>query len=492
MLDVRTRGWIGTFADRIAALSADERLQSYRFFLQETARRSLHLMSEPLESLAADLVLDGAAAFEKLHGSVTSQLEIPFEHEGRTQLVPITVVRNHSFSPDRALRERAYHAEQTGWQSVRTPVAACLNGVKGTALTLAKRRGYTSVLQTALDDNHIDQATLDAMLDSIRVALPMFHRYLYAKARHLGLPKLAWWDLFAPVGAQTHTLSWDEAQQTIVENFGRFDTDMADFAITAFEKNWIDAPPRAGKRGGAFCMEVMGVDESRILMNFDGSFEQTSTLAHELGHGYHNHCQRGLPAVLRGSPMGLAETASIFCETLLAEGVLSQAAPSEQAAILETQLTNAMQVCVDILSRFEFESSVLNGRANCELTADEFCELMLTAQRNTYGDAVDPDTYHRYMWLWKPHYYSYQSNFYNFPYAFGLLFSLGLYAKFCEEGPAFVPRYQQLLRNTNCDLAAPLAAQFGIDITKRDFWQSSLDVVAKQLEQFEKLAPGEP
>jgi oligoendopeptidase F len=236
-------------------------------------------------------------------------------------------------------------------------------------------------------------------------------------------------------------------------------------------------------------MEVMGVDESRILMNFDGSFEQTSTLAHELGHGYHNHCQRGLPALLRGSPMGLAETASIFCETLLAEGVLSQATPTERIAILEAQLCNSTQICVDILSRFEFESAVLARRAACELTADEFSELMLAAQRNTYGDAIDPATYHRYMWLWKPHYYSYQTNFYNFPYAFGLLFSLGLYAKFCEEGSAFVPRYQQLLRNTNTDRAAPLAARFGIDITQPAFWQSSLDVIARQLRQFEELAP---
>jgi pepF/M3 family oligoendopeptidase len=339
----------------------------------------------------------------------------------------------------------------------------------------------------ALDENRIDRPTLDALLGAIREAFPVFRRYLRAKAARLGLPRLRWWDLFAPLGAAHRTYSWSQARDFIVHRFAALSDDLAGYAATAFDRRWIDAEPRDGKRGGAFCMPVVGVDESRILANFDGSFEQVSTLAHELGHGYHNHCQRGLPPLLRGAPATLAETASIFCETLVAEATLASAGPDEQLAILETQLCNATQVCLDISSRFLFESAVFERRAECELSPDEFCELIRAAQRETYADAVDPDTYHPYMWLWKPHYYSHTDNFYNFPYAFGHLFGLGLYAIFRRQGAPFVPQYQELLRSTAQDQAAPLAARFGLDITQPDFWRGSLQLVAEQVQRFEQL-----
>lgn len=487
-LDVRFQAWVGSLAESFGGeFFRRPALADHAFFLGETARQSRYLMSEELEALAAELCLDGGVAFGKLQGNVTSQLKVPFERDGKTEILPITVVRNLSYDPDRAIRERAYYVEQEGWHSIRTAVAACLNSVKGTAFTLARRRGRSSVLETALDDNRIDRPTLDAMLGAIREALPMFRGYLQAKARKLGLERLAWWDLFAPLGTAHKVFSWSEARQFILDKFATFDGDMRDFAQQAFDEHWIDAEPRDGKRGGAFCMEVLGVEESRILANFDGSFEQVSTLAHELGHGYHNHCQRGLEPLRRGSPMGLAETASIFCETLIAEAALAAATPAEQLTILEVQLSGATQVCVDILSRFLFESAVLEHRGASELSPDELCEQMLDAQRQTYAEAVDPATYHRYMWLWKPHYYSYAANFYNFPYAFGHLFSLGLYAIFRREGKAFVPRYQELLRCTNLDYAPTLAARFGIDITTPAFWQGSLAIIEDQKRRFESL-----
>ncbi len=206
-----------------------------------------------------------------------------------------------------------------------------------------------------------------------------------------------------------------------------------------------------------------------------------------MGHGYHNDCQRGLAPLLRGTPSTLAETASIFCETLIAEAALDEAGPEEQLMILEAQLAGATQVCLDISSRFLFESAVFARREESELSPEEFCDLMLAAQGETYGDGIDPATYHRYMWLWKPHYYSHEHNFYNFPYAFGHLFGLGLYAVYRQEGAGFVPRYKELLRATGQDYAAPLAARFGIDITRPEFWRQSLQIVAGQLEKFEAV-----
>ncbi|HVX64175.1 MAG TPA: M3 family oligoendopeptidase [Pirellulales bacterium] len=487
-LHVRLQGWLGALESLLPELIAGhDTLERHAFFLHDAARQSRYLMSEEQEALAAELCLDAGSAFGKLQGNATSQLKVAFEREGQSELLPITVIRNLSYDPDPEIRRRAYEAELQGWHSIRTTVAACLNGVKGTALTLNRRRHRPSVLHAALDQNRIDRPTLDALLGAIREAFPMFRRYLSAKARKLGKQQLAWWDLFAPLGASHTTFSWRQARDFIVEKFGTFHADLGEYAALAFDRNWIDGAPRDGKRGGAFCMPVVGVDESRILANFDGSFEQVSTLAHELGHGYHNDCQRGLAPLLRGTPSTLAETASIFCETLIAEAALDEARPEEQLMILEAQLAGATQVCLDISSRFLFESAVFARREESELSPEEFCDLMLAAQGETYGDGIDPATYHRYMWLWKPHYYSHEHNFYNFPYAFGHLFGLGLYAVYRQEGAGFVPRYKELLRATGQDYAAPLAARFGIDITQPDFWRQSLQIVAGQLEKFEAV-----
>lgn len=483
-LEVRLKGWLGSLAALIPDLIAsDPLLAEHRFFLTFTAEQSRYLMSEPLEALAAELALDAGTAWGRLQGTVSSQLTVNFEG----QEMPISMVRNLSFDPDPAVRERAYHVEIAGWKSISTTVAACMNGVKGTALTLNKQRGRASVLDLSLEQNRIDRATLDALLGSIHEFLPEFRRYFASKAKKLGKPVLPWWDLFAPIGHAEQRFSWDEARKFIVEKFGKFSPELGAFAERNFAERWIDAEPRAGKRGGAYCMSVPGIDESRILANYDGSFEQLMTLAHELGHAWHNECQCGLPILRRGSPSTLAETASIFCETLVAESSLATATPAEQLMILEAQLANAAQVCVDISSRYLFETAVLDRRPQGELSADEFTDILHAAQRETYGEAVDPATYHPYMWLWKPHYYSHDENFYNFPYAFGHLFSLGLYAIFQKQGTSFVPRYNALLRDTAQDYAAPLAERFGLNIRERDFWRGSLRVVAKMVDRYEAL-----
>lgn len=486
-LFVRLSGWLGSLEPQLPELmGGSEVLQEHAFFLTHEARQSRYLMSEKLEALAAELCLDGGGAFGKLQGNVTSQLKVPFTRDGREELLPITVVHNLCNDPDPEVRERAYHAEIEGWKSIRTSVAACLNSVKGTAITLARRRGRDSVLSSALDENRIDQPTLDALLGAIRESFPVFRRYLASKAEKLGKQQLPWWDLFAPLGSDKH-FGWDDARDFIVEQFGKFTPELGDYARTAFDQNWIDAQPRDGKRGGAFCMSVMGVEESRILANYDGSFDNVSTLAHELGHGFHNHCQQGLPALKRGAPSTLAETASIFCETLIAEAALKEATPAEQLMILESQLAGATQVCLDISSRFLFESRFIEQRQESELSPDEICDLMVAAQAETYGEGVDPKTYHPYMWLWKPHYYAHDANFYNFPYAFGHLFGLGLYARYLEEGDSFIPKYKKLLRATGEDYAAPLAERFGIDIRSPEFWQNSLQIVSGQVDRFEQV-----
>jgi oligoendopeptidase F len=244
---------------------------------------------------------------------------------------------------------------------------------------------------------------------------------------------------------------------------------------------------RDGKRGGAFCMDVPGVGESRILCNFDGTLDTVSTVAHELGHGFHNDCavQAGKTEIQKFTPMTLAETASIMCETIVLDAALQQAQNTqEQLAILESQLIGDSQVIVDIYSRYLFEKEVFEVREKSELNADELCQIMLKAQKATFGDGLDERYLQKWMWTWKPHYYSTGLSFYNFPYAFGLLFGTGLYAIYQKRGASFVPDYKNLLASTGEAYAADLAARFSIDIRKKAFWQESLKIIEKRIDRY--------
>lgn len=470
-----------------AAIESNPVARAHAFNLKEAAEQSKYLMSEAEESLAAELSLSGATAWSKLQGTVTSQMTVEFELDGEVKKLPMPALINLRSHPDADVRRRAYEAENKAWHSVRETLAACMNGVKGTVITLNKRRGREDALHSAIEAARIDRPTLEAMLGAMRDSFPMFRRYFAAKARHLGKEKLAWWDLFAPLGKTDTKYTWEQARAFILENFGKFSPELADFARHAFDNRWIDAEQREGKRGGAFCMGVPAVRESRILSNFDGSLDQVSTLAHELGHAFHNYCayQAGKTMMQQDTPMTLAETASIMCETIVMQAVLQQVTdPQEELAILETMLNGDSQVIVDIYSRYLFEKEVFERREKSELSPDDLCEIMERAQKETYGEL---EAYQPYMWTWKPHYYSAGLSFYNFPYAFGLLFGTGLYAIYQQRGEAFVADYKNLLASTGEATAADLAARFGIDIRSRQFWEDSLKVIEKKIERYERL-----
>lgn len=491
--EVQFRGWIGTVAEQAelfqAALALEGPAKEHRFKVTETAEQSRYLMSEAEEGLASELSLSGIRAWGKLQGIVTSQLKVPFERDGKVEELPVTVLQNLRTDADEDVRRRAHKAELAAWESVREPLAACMNGVKGSVVTLNRRRGRTDALHQPIDQARIDRDTLEAMLGAMYDSFPIFRRYFRAKAKLLGKETMAWWDLFAPVGKSEKRYTYAEASEFILAQFGTFSDRLVSFTRRAFDQNWIDAEPRSGKRGGAFCMGVPAVDESRILCNFDGSLGQVSTLAHELGHAYHNECQVGKAMLQRSTPMTLAETASIFNETIIVDALLAQTCDGdEELSILEEFLGGAAQVIVDIYSRYLFEKEVSEQRAGAELSADDFCEIMVRAQKETYGDGLDQATLHPYMWAWKPHYYRTDLSFYNFPYAFGLLFGLGLYAVYQERGAAFLPEYDELLRSTGEGTAADLAARFGLDIRQRAFWEGSLKVIERRIERYEELS----
>ncbi|MCL6509138.1 MAG: M3 family oligoendopeptidase [Anaerolineae bacterium] len=492
-IDVRFSGWVGAIADALPRVTArGGPAQAHAFYLRETAEQSRYLMSEPEEGLAAELSLSGANAWSKLQGTITSQLTVDFARNGKVEKLSMPALINvMQHDPDPEVRRRAYEVELAAWETVKEPLAAAMNGVKGAVNTLDKRRGRKDPLHAALDHARIDRETLDAMLDAMQDSFPAFRRYLRAKARRLGHASgLPWWDLMAPITQDGRTYAWQEARDFILEHFATFSPRLENLARRAFDQQWIDAEQRPGKRAGAFCMSVPLVKESRILCNYDGSLDQVSTIAHELGHAFHNECiyAAGKTELQSITPMTLAETASILCETIVTDAALAEArTPSEELAILETDLIGKTQVIVDITSRYLFEMEVFRRRAKAELSADELCELMLRFQKETYGDGLDERYLHKFMWTWKPHYYFAGLSFYNFPYAFGLLFGLGLYAIYKQRGAAFVPEYGALLASTGEATVADLAARFGIDVRDRAFWKGSLDLIEARIERYLSL-----
>jgi oligoendopeptidase F len=485
-LGTRFTAWVGG-QDVETLIERSALAREHAFLLRRARRQAKHLMSPAEEALAAELDVTGGTAWSRLHGNLTSQLMVPLEIGGEQKELPMSQLRNLAFEADRDLRRRAYEAEIGAWEKLGVPLAAALNSIKGQVNTLAERRGWASPLDAALFDNNIDRETLDAMMGAAREFFPDFRRYLRAKARLLGLEKLAWYDLFAPVGSAGRTWGYEDASDFIVEKFGQFSPRLSEFAARAFRENWIDAEPRAGKVGGAFCMRLRK-DESRILSNYKPTIESVLTLAHELGHGYHNLNLSSQTLLNQDTPMTLAETASIFCETVIRNAAMEGAGRYEQLEILEAAVQGACQVVVDITSRFLFESTVFEGRTKRELSVVELNAAMLDAQKQTYGDGLDEAVLHPYMWAVKGHYYSSARSFYNYPYMFGLLFGLGLYAIYRRDPQGFTERYDALLASTGLADAATLAAGMGIDIRSPDFWRASLGIVRDDIDRFEKLS----
>ena len=455
--------------------------------LRKAEAASRHQLSEAEEALAAELWLSGGSAWLKLHGEVSAGLEAEVQLPTGAQRLPITVVRNLAGDPDPAVRRAAHSAEVAAWRTVEVPLAAALNGVKGETSALNRRRGWPDDLAPALHHNAVDRPTLEALTAAVRASLPDFRRYLLAKAARLGGDgPLAWWDLLAPLGdASAAAVTWDEACATVERAFSAYSPSLRDLARRAFAESWIDAEPHAGKRGGAYCMSFRG-GESRVFMNFAGTADSVSTLAHELGHAYHNATLAGRSQLQRQTPMALAETASIFCETVLVDAWLDGADDRRRLMVLDTDLTGSTQVVVDIHSRFLFEARLFERRARRPLAPAELCQLMVEAQQEAYGEALDPASLHPYMWAVKPHYYA--TSFYNWPYTYGLLFALGLYARFREDPERFRSGYDDLLSCTGLAPAAELASRFGIDVHDQGFWASSLEVCRERIGAFCALA----
>lgn len=474
--------YIGSIEQLDAVIESDDVLREYRFYFDEILSDLQHAMSDDEEALFAQMNLSGGSAWSDLVSHLTATVEVDYKG-GKTTL---SAIRGLSESDDAAERKAAYEAELACYGKIKDSIAYALNSIKSQANLEARMRGFDNPLDMTLYQSRMQKETLDAMLTAMREYLPKFRAYLKHKAKLLGHSNgLPWYDISAAMGstdAKTYTV--EEAHHYLVSHFKSFAPDLAEMVDTAFREEWIDFYPRAGKVGGAFCSNLPFLKQSRILTNFCGTFGNVVTLAHELGHAYHGQQIQEHRPLNTGYTMPVAETASNFNELIIVNDAIAKATGEEKIQLIESQIQDCTQIIVDIYSRFLFEDEVIRRRNDTFLFARDLEEIMLNAQREAFGDALDPEAMHPWMWCCKSHYYRAGLSYYNFPYAFGGLFSRGLYAKFLEEGEAFLPKYRALLKATTVDSVEHVAGIAGIDLTNPAFWRTSLQMIADRIDEF--------
>jgi oligoendopeptidase F len=478
-------------SDDFDRLARHSELADAAHYLGRVRRRAEWSMSEPLETLAADLGVTGISAWGRLYDQVSGKLEFELAPPGEApRRLPVSMTRTLLEDARREIRTAALRGSNAAWEGVGDVAAACLNAIAGTRLELYRRRDVEHFLEPAVFDAGISRRTLDTMLDVVRSRWEVPRRYLRRKARILGLERMGFQDLMAPLPVESHArISWEEARGRVLSAFGDFYPALRDFAQQSFERHWIDYHPRSGKRPGGFCSTSKLIGESRVFMTYNGALGDVSTLAHELGHAFHALILREARLWACRYPMTLAETASTFAEQLMIDAVLESpdARPEDRAAMLDSRMQDASAFLQNIPMRFLFEKAVYEERAAGELTVSRLGELMAEVQRICYGDCLADDELDPWFWASKLHFYLTGISFYNFPYTFGYLFSLGIFARAKREGPSFLPVYEKLLRMTGSDSAENLArSHLGVDLEAPDFWNASIDLIEAELVRFEE------
>jgi oligoendopeptidase F len=464
-------------------------------FLRRLRESATFTMEPDLEGLVAELDVDGLAAWGRLYNQTSGTLEFDLVVPGReTRTLPVAMSRSVLEDPDPAVRRGALSGSNAAWESRAEVFAACLNAIAGTRLTLYRRRGVEHFLDPALFDAGISRPTLDALLEAVRSRQDVPRRYLRRKAELLGVDALGWQDLMAPLPLSSDArIPWDAARERVLSSFRAFYPALGAFAGEAFERRWIDHTPRSGKRPGGFCSTSPLIGESRIFLTFNETVGDLFTLAHELGHAFHSRVMKEMRPWSRRYPMTLAETASTFAEQVVIESALSdpQTTPEDRAATLHSRMQDGAVFLLDIPTRFDFEAAFYEERARGEVGIARLCELMEEAQQRNFGDVLAADQRNPWFWASKLHFYITGISFYNFPYTFGYLFSMGIFARALEEGPDFLARYEELLRLTGSDTAEEVARRaLGVDLTKADFWSASIDLLARDFDRFEDACRG--
>ncbi len=458
-------------------------IKEHLCFLKREKEAAAHSLSPEAEKTAASLRSTGSDSWQKLWEGLSSSLMCDF----RGKEVSLSEIRGMAYSADSNVRREAYEGELSAYEKISTVGAACLNAIKGEVISLCELRGYESPLEESVTDAGIDLEILGAMLKAVDENIYGLNKFYRIKAEYLGEEKLPFYDLFAPVGKSELKFGFNEAEDFVKKTYGGFSEKLGAFAEKAFKNKWIDAFPRKGKVGGAYCEYIKSIEESRVLMNFSGNFEDIITLSHELGHGYHNEVLRGESPINSDYPMTLAETASTFCENLAYSRAEEVFSGENLLTVKESRLSGELQSICDIYSRFLFEDSFFKEREKGGLSSEEICRLMTEAQKKAYFGGLDTNCLHPYMWLCKPHYYDAGFNYYNYPYAFGDLFARSLFAIYKEKGEDFIPQYDIILKNAGKKTVREVGLSAGIDFTDREFWKKGIKDILRDIDSLENL-----
>lgn len=484
------RGFKSPSGEVFDAFTSRPALRDAQYRISRIREQSRYTMSTEQEHLASDLGVDGIEAWGRLYDRVSGKLTFDMAYpDGRREQVPMSQRRALMEHPDRRVRRTAFEGGNEAWASIETVPAAALNAIGGTRLTLYRHRGVDHYLDRALFQAAISRETLDAMFEAVFSEIEVARNILAYKARLMGGDTLGWYDLSAPLTVQDQDEpSWEDARTLVHRAFAAGYPALADYATEAFEKKWIDWSPRPGKRPGAFCTGSPLTKESRVYMTYNDNMGDVLTLAHELGHAFHGHLMGTERTLNRAYPMTLAESASTFGEMLLMRGLMEEPGISAEtrAFLLNLEASDGATYLLDIPVRFEFEKAFHEERADGEVSVGRLKELMVETQRRVLGDVLDPEGGDPYFWASKLHFYITDTTFYNFPYTFGYLLSRGLFAQFEQEGPDFLPRYEQYLKLTGSDTAENVVRQStGLELSDPGFWSGAIRGLEGVLDQLE-------
>lgn len=454
------------------------------FNLQEQRDDVKDMFPSEQEAMWQDLCIDGYHGWSELYDTIVSRIHVQCGKE----TLSVAQAANKLNHPNREVRKEAFEGWEAAWADAEQLCAAALNRIGGFRLSSYKHRGWSSVLVEPLKMNRMTEDSLQAMWQAINEAKPVFVEYLHSKAARMGLERLSWYDVDAPITDAVQHVSYEEAAQLIQQHFASFSPKMADFAKKAFHERWIEAEDRPGKRPGGFCTPFPVSKQTRIFMTYGGTASNVATLAHELGHAFHQHVMDDMPELTQQYAMNVAETASTFAEWIVADAALLQAEDDEvRLKLLDEKVQNAVAFYMNIHARFLFEMRYFEERAHGIVSPARLSELMESAQREAYCDALDE--WHPRFWASKLHFYLTDVPFYNFPYTFGYLFSAGLYAKARKSPDGFEDAYIHLLRDTGRLTVEQLAQKhLHVDLTKPDFWREAVAITVEDAKAFITLS----
>eukprot|EP00456_Euglypha_rotunda_P018163 TRINITY_DN163_c0_g1_i1.p1 TRINITY_DN163_c0_g1~~TRINITY_DN163_c0_g1_i1.p1 ORF type:complete len:613 (+),score=155.05 TRINITY_DN163_c0_g1_i1:3648-5486(+) len=482
-----------TDAEFTALVSSHDTLKKNEYFFVTRRKNAALRLPRPQELLAADLAVDGLHAWGRLFDRLSGALKVQVQEQGK--IVTKSPGQVQFDSGQRQVRENNFFAADAAWATVADTCADAINHIAGTRLTNYRHVGLADHLVVPLRSNRMTRETLDSMWSTISAQKSVLCKYLAKKAELLGIERMAWWDVNAPLpqlpgSGSADELTYDQACEQIIAAFQQFSPDFGDFARKALTEKWIEAENRKGKHQGGFCTSFPVAKQSRIFMTYTNGADSMSTLAHELGHAYHSWVLRDQPTFLQDYPMNLAETASTFAEAVLGEQRYGRARSDyERLQMLDGMLGDAVAFLMNIHARFLFEDQFHRDRLKGELTADQLNALMETAQKTAYLDSLADGGWNHRFWVSKLHFYITGLPFYNFPYTFGYLLSLGVYAIGKDSGGEFADTYRKLLLATGCkDAEDAVRSTLGFDLRKPDFWNKSLNIIADRVQQFVSLA----